>query len=153
MNTAEVINLDPDYEIDDDARPVLVGEGEYDFALVSSWKGYMFGRCPKLILNFRIVTEGPYFGKVLYRCYGIKGFRKRGEIAAKGWHSDFVREYSRLFGVPRKRGEIRLIKYQNKIFRGSVRTVDRDYKQRPLPDHIKYSVIDQLTKVVVGSLL
>ena len=121
-----------------------------EITLVKYFKGFMYGKVPKLILVFRIVTEGKYFGQHIYRCYNIKGFTKRKEIIPKGWHSDFVREYSRLFGKPRKLRDTGVRPYKTKIFSCTVRTVEKDSKQKPFPDDMKYSVIDEITRVIAG---
>ena len=131
-------------------RPIKLETGQYEFVLVSYWKGYLYGKVPKLILLFRIITEGPYFGYHLYRCYNLKGFTKRGEIIPKGWHSDFVREYSRLFGAPKKLRDIGVRQFKGKVIRGTVRTVVKDAKQRPLPVNLQYSVIHELLEVIAG---
>lgn len=150
-STAEVIEFTPLHALTfDDERPTLIPEGEYKVILFRYWKGYLYGKSCKLILVFRIVTQGSYFGRLVYRCYNIKGLTKRKEIIPKGWHSDFVREYSKLFGAPRKLREIGVRQYKNKVLICSLRTVHKDFKQRLLPDDIKYSVIDELLKVDAG---
>ena len=148
---AEVIQLVPDHDCPlDEERPVLIKPGGYEVALVRYWKGFLYGRSSKLILVFRIVTEGFYYGQHIYRCYNIKGLTKRKEIIPKGWHSDFVREYSRLFGMPRKLRDIGIRQFKHKVFKCRVRTVKKDFKQRPLPDDMQYSVIDELLEVQAG---
>ena len=142
-----VSNEDAPFDAD---KPVLIKPGDYEVTLNSYWKGFLYGRAPKLILVFRILDECPHFGKHLYRCYNIRGFTKRKEIIPKGWHSDFVREYSRLFGAPMRLRDIGIRPYRNKVFACRVRTVEKDSKQRPLPHDMKYSVIDELIKVLVG---
>ena len=150
-STAEVIQLVPEHESPlDSERPVLIKPGEYEVTLHKYWKGFMYGRAPKLILVFRILDHGPHFGRHLYRCYNIKGFTKRNEIIPKGWHSDYVREYSKLFSAPRKLRDVGIRPYKNKVFICKVRTVQKDYKQRPLPEDMQYSVIDELLDVKVG---
>lgn len=131
-------------------KPVLIKPGVYDLILSRTWKGYLYGRAPKLILVFRIVTEGPYYGYHLYRCYNIKGLTKRKELIPKGWHSELVMEYSRLFGMPRRLRDIGVRQFKNKVFKGRVRTVEKDYKQRTRPDDMKYSVIGELMEVKEG---
>lgn len=149
--TAEVLHLVTDNNSPLDAeRPVLIKPGTYEVTLVRYWKGYLYGKSAKLILVFRITTLGPYYGKHIYRCYNIKGLTKRKEIIPKGWHSDFVREYSRLFGTPRKLRDIGIRQFKNKVFSCSVRTVKKDFKQRQLPDDMRYSVIDELVNVQAG---
>ena len=149
--TAEVVQLvtENDSPIDSE-RPMLIKPGTYEVVLVRYWKGYLYGKSSKLILVFRIVTEGPHYGQHLYRCYNIKGLTKRKEIIPKGWHSDFVREYSKLFGMPRKLRDIGVRKFKNKLFKCSVRTVTKDFKQRPLPHDMQYSIIGELLEVQVG---
>jgi hypothetical protein len=144
LTTADVFNIFPD------DPPVLLKLGIYEVTLHKHWKGILYGKSPKLILVFRILDIGPYFGKHIYRCYNIKGLTKRKEIIPKGWHSDFVREYSRLFGVPRKLRNIGVEQYKNKVFSCRPRTVTKDRKQKPLPDALHYSVIDELLEVKVG---
>ncbi len=134
----------------EDERPVRVEPGAYEVVMHHYWKGYLYGKSAKLILVFRITTPGPYYGAHLYRCYNIKGLTKRKEIIPKGWHSTFVREYSALFGAPAKLRDIGIRKYRNKVFLASVRTVTKDARQRPLPKSLQYSVVDELTKIVVG---
>lgn len=150
-STAEVIPFiqDQDSPLDSE-RPVLIKPGTYEVALVRYWKGYLYGKSSKLILVFRITNFGPHYGKQLYRCYNIKGLTKRKEIIPKGWHSDFVREYSKLFGAPRKLRDIGIRSFKSRIFTCTVRTVSKDFKQRPLPDDMQYSVIDELLKVQAG---
>ncbi len=131
----------------DDLRPVLVKPRKYDVMLADFWKGYMYGGVPKVILVFRIITVGPYYGKLLSRCYNVKAFTKRKEIIPKGWHSDFVREYSKLFGLPRKLRDVGIGKFKNKVIQCKVRTVLKDRKQKDLPKELRYSVIGELMKV------
>ena len=129
-------------------RPIKLPPEKYDLFLVKTWKGYMYRKAPKLILVFRILTEGPYYGYHIYRCYNLKGFTKRKEIIPKGWHSDFVREYERLFGRPRQLRDIGTRQFKGKVIRGTVRTVERDSKQRLLPKQSQYSVIHELLEIV-----
>ena len=142
-----VTNDDTHFDAD---KPVLIKPGIYELVLSRTWKGYLYGRAPKLLLVFRIVTEGPHYGYHLYRCYNIKGLTKRKELIPKGWHSELVMEYSRLFGVPKRLRDIGVRQFKNKVFIGRVRTVEKDYKQRARPDDMKYSVIDELMEVIAG---
>jgi hypothetical protein len=147
----EVIYLDFDSDLSiDPERPVLIKPGSYKVILIRYWKGYLYGGTPKFILVFKIISGGIHNGVHLYRCYNIKGLTKRKEVVTKGWHSDFVREYSKLFGAPRKLRDIRIVEFKNKVFVCSVRAVTKDYKQRTLPDDMRYSVIDELIEVYAG---
>jgi len=134
----------------DPERPILIPSGEYEVVLARYWKGILYGRSPKLVFVFRIVTEGPYYGQHLSRYYNIKGLTSRKEIIPKGWHSDFVREYSKLFGMPMKLRDIGVRVYKGKVFMCSVRTVRKDSKQRLLPGDMQYSIIGEMLKVMAG---
>jgi len=131
----------------DDLRPVLVKPGTYDVILADHWKGQLYGGIPKIMLVFRIVSVGQYYGHLLSRCYNVKGFTKRKEIIPKGWHSDFVREYSKLFGLPEKLRDVGIGKFKQKVIQCSVRTVTKDRKQRDLPKELRYSVVSELLTV------
>lgn len=136
---------------EDDERPALMEPGIYEVALSSYWKGRLYGgKAAKLILRFRLLSEGPYFGKLLNRCYNIQGLTGRGEIIPASWSSTLVREYSRLFGVPRKRRDIGVRAFKGKIFKARVRTVTHDARQRLLPKDLHYSVIDELLEIAAG---
>lgn len=154
-STAEIINLVPDHlprfnGDGADDKPVLMKPGAYDFVLASYWKGRLYGRSPKLALTFRVATQGPHYGKRITCWYNVKDITKRGEITPKGWTSDFVREYCKLFGAPPRLRDIGIRKFKNKVIRATVRTVTTDRKQRLLPECLHYSVIDELLEVVAG---
>jgi len=138
-----------DFAVDID-RPELLPDGVYSLVLVDSWKGLMYGRVPKLMLTFRIIDEGQYYGKQLIRCYNLKGFTKRKEIKPSGWHSNLVKEYSILFGRPNNLKQIGVRAFKSKVIKGRTRAVTKDAKQNPLHPNLHYSVIDALLSVEAG---
>ena len=135
----------------DPNRPNLIDEGEYNFMLTDTWKGHMYGvRAPKVFLTFRIVTEGPYYGRHLKRYYNVKGFTKKNEIILPGWSCYLARDYGALWGLPRKLKDIGVTRFKGKVIRGTVVTVKYNSKGKPLPEPLWYSRIDELIKVIAG---
>ena len=132
-----------------DKQP-LIDSGIYEFAYHSRWLGYLYGGKPKLMMVFRVVTIGPAFGKKLYRCFNLKGLnKKRGDFSV-GRRGDFYYEYVKLFGIEPDDSRISMTPFKNVIIKASVRIVDTDYKQRLLPESMRYSVIKELLTVEAG---
>ena len=131
-------------------RPPLVKPMSYDLSFVSWRTGIMFGRAPKLILWFRILNGGEYTGVHLPRYYNVKrlvgGPQKGGEFRI-GWQSSFIREYTRLFGMPQRLDRIAMTRFSKNIIEGKVGTVDTDIRQKAIPEPLHYSVITELKKV------
>lgn len=132
-------------------KPPLIEAGKYDFIYDKRWLGYLYGKKPKLMMVFRVVSIGPAFGKKLYRCYNLKSLnKKRGDFSV-GRRTDFYYEYVSLFGhKPDDIGRISMTPFKDKIIKASVRTVETDYRKRVLPDAMKYSVIKELISVEAG---
>lgn len=135
----------------DGERPLLIEPGHYELVFVHHETAYMFGRAPKLICYFRIVAQGPYHGMIVRRYYNVKTLAskpRRGGSFKIGWHSDFVREYATLFGLPDRMDRISTERFKSAIVRGKVVTVDHDSKGRSIPHPLRYSVIKELTEIV-----
>ena len=148
MPALELVH-DTSIEVIGDKQP-LIDPGIYEFAYHTRWLGYLYGGAPKLIIIFRVVTEGSAYGKKLYRCFNLKGLnKKRGDFSV-GRRGDFYYEYVRLFGVEPNKNRISMTPFRNVIIKATVRTVNTDYKQRPLPEPMRYSVIKELISVEAG---
>ena len=125
----------------------LMPEGEYDLAYVRYETLYMFAKAPKLVITFRIITEGPFFGKKISRFYNVKSISKNGKFKV-GRKRDFIYEYAKLFGLPARLDRIPLgSKFSKHIFIGKIEDVKNDYKQRSMPEGLRYSKIAELIKV------
>jgi len=132
-------------------RPVVVAPGPYELVFDHHCTQYLFGRAPKLVCYFRIVTQGPCFGHMVRRFYNVKtlsGKPRRGGAFKVGWHSDFLREYAALFGLPERVDRVSTERFKSVIVRGRVATVCRDSKGRSIPDALRYSVVHELLEVV-----
>lgn len=132
-------------------RPVLIDPGIYDLTFQYHRTLYLFGRAPKLCCYFKIITQGKYFGITLCRYYNVKTLAskaRKGGAFKVGWHSDFVREYTAVFGLPSRPDRISTETYKTAIVRGRVGIVVTDSRQRPIPEPLRYSVITELLERV-----
>ena len=127
-------------------EPACIPPGDYELEYVNFHAGIIHGGA-KVAIRFRIVTMGPYFHVPLARYYHVQQIGKKGYFKA-GWHSDLVREYTRIIGVrPKRRDRIPLTKYKGLYIIGRVQTVVQDRKQRELPEPSRYSVVSELLKI------
>lgn len=134
----------------DGERPALVKPGLYDI----SYQGYetwmMFGRAPKLTLNFKILTMGEFFETRLQRHYNVKRLIDRpgqhGRFKVT-FNCDFLLEYTTLFGMPVRLDRIAMSNFEKRIFVAKVRTVTKGAHQKDRPPGLQYSVIDEIRSI------
>ena len=127
----------------------LVPDGVYDVVLVDYLTKYIF-RSPKLILNLRIVEQGEHYGKTLSRYYNVKKLKskagKNGDFqVSRG--SDFVYDFHACFGIQKRLDRMPMTRFKNVIIRVKTKTVKKNYRQREIPECLKYSVIGELLGV------
>ena len=112
----------------------------------------MFQRAPKLTLWFTITDPGEGFGKRVARYYNVQkliGKRGIGGQFKAGLRSDFIREYVHLFNeIPRRLDRIPMTRFEKHVFRGTLRTVRTDHRQRELHQLLQYSVVSDLLEVL-----
>ena len=126
--------------------------GVYDLAFLDCETVRLYGgRAQKLVLRFRVVTLGKFFGTILPRYYNvtIKGKAQKYGQFTVGWKSDFIREYVGLFGgAPKRKDRIPMSVFEKVIISGAVRRVTRSgTDHRVIPKDLQYSVIRELLKV------
>ncbi len=156
-STTNIVPLparDDDIELDGEIPP-LIPEGEYVVRYMKYDTHYMFGGL-KLFVHFEIVDSGPHCGTKLYRPYrvvdagGKKGKgRRRFKVRPR---SQLFLDLVRLFDRKLRPDRISLACLTPVLLRVRVRTVSRDYKQRPLPESIRYSVISDLIAIEAGTI-
>ena len=132
-------------------KPPLIPSGKYDLSFQYYETLKLFGgRALKLVLWFRVVTQGEYFEVILPRYYNVTGIigkpSKEGNFKV-GWKSSFVREYAALFGLPRRLDRLSMSKYKNHIIEGHTHVVQQSTTHRSIPKDVQYSVIDELIRV------
>ena len=129
----------------------LVKQQKYNLVFVSYETARLFsGKSLKLVLWFRIVSEGEYHGIVLPRYYNVKRIigkpEKSGNFSV-GRGSNFAREYVDLFGWPKRLDRMPMTVFNNKIFTGKVKTTTNGYNQKKIHKSLQYSVISDLLEV------
>ena len=158
-NAARIIpfqGAESEIVLDDSISP-LIPEGDYSMSYKYHDTGIAFNT-PKVFVYFTIVEPGPYLGTCLYRAYRVRGiigkYKKNGRFKL-GKRSELFLTLCHLDerGTKLRPDRLSLQSLKNTVIRGTVRTVRTDYKQRPLPEGLYYSVIDELKNVEVGTVL
>lgn len=129
------------------ARPALVPPGNYEVAFCGYTTCVLFGKAQKLNLQFRITTMGEHFEARLSRYYNVARLIGRPRVNGRfkvGFHSDFLREFVRLFGVPTRLDRIPMSHFERRLFLARVRTVEKGGDQAIIPIGLRYSVISDL---------
>ena len=126
----------------DDPLP-LVPEGRYQVQYVRMEKVRYFGGW-KLYVWFRI-CDGPYIGTDLYRAFN---YSDKPISHATALHKTLVMLHGRRVSKKTRLSPKTL--FMNKVLEVDIRTVTQDRNQNVLPQHQQYSVIDAITRVLVG---
>lgn len=150
-NIAHLPTTDNDsFQVEGD-QPPLIPPGVYDVTFSCYHTARMFGRAPKIVLTFKIVSFGDAFGTVLRRYYNVKainGKPRRSGGFSIGRQGDFLREYVSLFPPgPRRLDRLSMSAYSDKIIEAKVKTVTRGGAHHRIPRPLQYSVIEQLVRV------
>ena len=130
----------------------LIPEKTYDLGFVSYSTYMMLGKSPKLIINFKIMEFGDYFGVTLSKYYGVQKLtskpRKNGGFLV-GRKSNFLRDFITLFPDQsvKRLDRIPMTRFQEHVIKGRVKTVSKGFNQRDIPKPLQYSVIGELLEV------
>ena len=130
----------------------LVKPGKYQMVYVTRSTTYVY-KTPKLVIRFRIVDSGEFFGVELERWYNCKRLigktGKNGGFVAKR-HGNFLLEYCTLFPTAFTRDSrldrISFKPFVNNLITGKVVTVKRNSRQRDIPAQLQYSIIRELIR-------
>jgi hypothetical protein len=147
-------------EVTEDDSP-LIEPGQYEAVFRNHNIGSVFNT-PKIIMWLEIVTLGPALGLALPRYYRAKSVKRR-KNSNGGWSypkkggaftmskkSDFLRDYVRLIGPLKRYDRLSLAPFKRRVLRIKIRTVCRDYKGNPIPESLRYSIIDELVEFVTN---
>jgi hypothetical protein len=154
-STTNVVPLpasNADIELDGKIWP-LIPDGEYIARYHRHDTQRMFGTL-KVFLHFEILDPGPYNGTRLYRAYravDVVHGKKGGRRFKLRPRSQLYLDLCRLYGGNHRRDRISLTALKSLVLRVRVRTVEKDYRQRPLPEALKYSVVGDLLGVEAGA--
>lgn len=141
---------DSGYAAIEGERPTLVLPGLYDVAFRGYSTFMMFGRAPKLNLQFKIVTYGEHFEKPVSQYCNVKKLIGHAGINGRfkvGFSCEFLRQYVVLFGTPVRLDRIPMSHFEKHIFVAKVRTVERGSTQKAIPTGLQYSTISELVRI------
>jgi len=118
--------------------------GKYDACLLDYRTAiYFFGRAPKVILLWRIVTMGSAFGVVLPGYYAVRELKGKAQRRGRfqiGKRSALARDMSRMLNAVPPMDHVPL-EDLDAIYRVKVDTVMRDSRQQPLVEGMQYSKV------------
>lgn len=132
----------------DDELP-LIPPGEYVFRFVGHSTWLMFGRNPKLILEFAVADDEMYVGVILNKYYNVKNLNGRhgrnGNFIASR-KSNFMRDFYRVCPAypPKRLDRIPMTRLEGINILGKVKTVTTGYDQKEIPEPLQYSVITEI---------
>jgi len=133
--------------IDDDLP--LIPPGEYGFKFIGYSTWLMFGRNPKLIIDFLIVDDEMYSGVTLKKYYNVKKLKGRygrnGDFTVSR-KSNFTRDFFRVCPAypPKRLDRIPMSRFEGIDICGSVKTVTKGHDQKEIPESLHYSVIREI---------
>lgn len=150
----------PEVKLDDiEVEPLkeaLIEPGRYEARYVYHETCRAFGEY-RVYIYFEIIEPGAAYGKGIYRAFRVTELigkpGRNGRFKLKK-RSELFLTLCRLYessGIRPDRVSLRPLK--SLILRVKVRTVVKDYKQRPLPLSLRYSVIDDLLSIEAGQLV
>ena len=130
----------------DGDRPVWVKSGIYRAVLVD-WKRSHphFGRVD-LLMWFRIVEEGDFYGVVIPAYYQVTW--AKGNNFRAGWHSHFCRDYQQCFGRVERNDRYAMTKFESVQLKVKVVENTTDSKGEPLARVNQYSRVARILEVV-----
>ena len=136
-------NRDLSFDFEPDFGP-LIPEGAYEVGYVRAEKKWLWG-CWKLFVWFQIMTPGEHHGDQLYLACNLPTGKKLSQSSKLG----------RAWVLALGRKPDRFDRFSPKVFRdkgflAKVRTVTQSSKQSKLTPEQQYSIIAELTEMVVG---
>lgn len=139
-----------------ESLPTLLPEGEYTARYLHHETKKAFGD-HKVYVHFELLDHGTHYLTKLYRAYRVRDFKGKsgkGGGVILGKRSELFITLCHIFeGVKDFRPDrVSLKMLKHFILLVTVKTVTNDYKQRKLPECLKYSVIDKLVRIEAGSI-
>ena len=123
----------------------LLPDGHYELVYVKHQYVRAFGGNVKLFMSFRITSLGDHHGKQLKRFYNVRESNKRYVAPRTGL---LTREMRQLFGSALKKQGLPIQLLKESVLLGKTRIVESDYRQKKLGGANRYSIIDQLVRVI-----
>ena len=149
-----VVQLRRDEADDDDAiagvdgfRP-QIPDAWYEAKYIGHETSLVF-MAPKCFLHFEIVEPGEHMGIRLFRAFRVRklaGRHGKGGKVVLHAGGDLYPLLCRLLDVRLRTDRITFKPLRSMLFRIKTRTVTTNYAQQELPEHSRYSVIDEIER-------
>lgn len=139
-----------DVQVDDTNSP-RVRDGEYIARFVEHETLFLFSS-GKVVLRFEL-AECEFAGVRLLRPYRVKrllGRPGKGGRFMLGRSSELLRDIVRLSEARTRPDRASLAFMRGRLWRVRTRTVENDYRQRPIPEPLRYSVIGEIIGAETG---
>ncbi|MFA7666367.1 MAG: hypothetical protein WCY32_09635 [Burkholderiaceae bacterium] len=136
-----------DIQVDTSATLDRVPDGAYVARYVEHETLFLFNS-GKVVLRFEI-ADGDLAGTRLIKPYRVKKLLsrpKKGGRFTLGRSSELLRDMVRLSGMKTRPDRISLEMLRRQLWRVRTRTVTTDYKQRPIPEPLRYSVVAEIVE-------
>ena len=121
----------------------LVPDAKYTASVVRIDRAVMFGKALKLVITFRI-ADGPHQGVDIPRYYNVKHGGRGKKGFRVGRHSQYLRDYVRLFGRPQRVGRMSLATWKEHVFTITTSTVKTDSNGKDLHPDLRYSKVSEI---------
>ncbi len=128
-----------------------VPNGDYSCKYLGHETALLFNS-GKIILKFEVM-DGPHTGLRLIKPYRAKkliGRPAKGGRFELGRSSELLRDVVRLNDLKVRPDRLSLHFLTRRLWTVRTRTVEKDYKQRPIPEPLMYSVIDLIVEAETG---
>lgn len=147
LSTGPVAREQWDIEVDTSAALNRVPDGLYVARYVESETLFLFNS-GKVILRFEI-ADGDLAGTRIVKPYRVKKLLSRPRKGGKftlGRSSELLRDLVRLTDTKIRPDRLSLEVLRRQLWRVRTRTVTTDYKQRPIPEALRYSVVAEIVE-------
>lgn len=135
-----------DFKVDPESH-VRIPDGDYLCKYLGHDTGFLFNS-GKVFLRFE-VFDGAHTGARLYKPYRVKkliGRPAKGGRFELGRASELLRDVVRLNDLKVRPDRLSLHFLIRSLWNVRTRTVEKDYKQRPILEPLRYSVVDQIVE-------
>ena len=139
-------------EVDYGRACATIPEGEYKAVFTHHETAFVF-KTAKVFVWFKLIDPGPHFGKLIYKAFRARNLKakpaKNGGFVLNA-RSDLCLMLCRVLDLKMRPDRISTSSLKGKVLRVSVRTVTHDYKQRAIPEPLRYSVLSEILAAETG---
>jgi hypothetical protein len=127
----------------------LLPDGWYEARYLGHATALVFNNTPKVFLHFEITQHGEFQGTKVFRAFRVR--RLKGRPASNGQFvlhagGDLYKTAVQLLDVKSRTDRVSLRALRHMLFRVELRTVEKDQRQKLLPQQNRYSVVQGIER-------